>query len=105
MKIAIVSQGCAANFGDGEKLARKLLQEALSKGEPAPEITFQFPDITHVSANPNHIIAAPDAFYLNVCTVKGNAGALKLLRNTTEKFPAAAGVVSVIRILKCPTVV
>ncbi|MCQ2061092.1 MAG: MiaB/RimO family radical SAM methylthiotransferase [Fibrobacter sp.] len=90
MKIAIISQGCAANFGDGEKLARKLLQEALSKGEPAPEIVFTIdpncaPD-AHCATDANR---APDAFYLNVCTVKGNAGALKLLRNTTEKFPEA----------------
>lgn len=90
MKIAIISQGCAANFGDGEKLARKLLQEALSKGEPAPEIVFTIdpncaPD-AHCAPDANR---APDAFYLNVCTVKGNAGALKLLRNTTEKFSAA----------------
>jgi MiaB/RimO family radical SAM methylthiotransferase len=30
---------------------------------------------------------APDAIYLNVCTVKGNAGALKLLRTASERFP------------------
>ena len=29
----------------------------------------------------------PDAIYLNVCTVKGNAGALKLLRTAFEMFP------------------
>ena len=68
--IAVLSQGCAANFGDGEKLAR-----ALAKQNPDCEITFDFPT------------EAPIAFYLNVCTVKGNAGALKLLRSAYEQFP------------------
>ena len=68
--IAILSQGCAANFGDGEKLAR-----ALATQNPDCEITFDFPTET------------PAAFYLNVCTVKGNAGALKLLRSAYEQFP------------------
>ena len=68
--IAVLSQGCAANFGDGEKLAR-----ALAVQNPNCTITFDFP------------MEAPVAIYLNVCTVKGNAGALKLLRNAYEQFP------------------
>ena len=47
--IVVLSQGCAANFGDGEKIARILS--------------------------------------LNVCTVKGNAGAMKLLRKAASTFP------------------
>ena len=68
--IVVLSQGCAANFGDGEKLAR-----ALAAQNPDCEITFDFPT------------EEPAAFYLNVCTVKGNAGALKLLRSAYEQFP------------------
>jgi MiaB/RimO family radical SAM methylthiotransferase len=69
-RIAVLSQGCAANFGDGEKLAR-----ALAAQNPDCEITFDFPT------------EEPVAFYLNVCTVKGNVGALKLLRSAYEQFP------------------
>lgn len=65
--LAVISQGCAANFGEGEKLAR-LFQEEY-------RIVF---DITN---------CAPDAAILNVCTVKGNASALKLLREIYEKVP------------------
>ena len=66
---AVISQGCAANFGDGEHIAR-----ALTAMHPNAHIYFRFPD-------------APDAIYLNVCTVKGNAGALKLLRTAFEMYP------------------
>ena len=31
--------------------------------------------------------SVPEAFYLNVCTVKGNSGALKLLRKTASAYP------------------
>ena len=65
--IVVLSQGCAANFGDGEKIARILSQKS--------EVTFEFPE------------AKPEAFYLNVCTVKGNAGAMKLLRKAANTFP------------------
>jgi MiaB/RimO family radical SAM methylthiotransferase len=65
--IVVLSQGCAANFGDGEKIARILSQKS--------EVTFEFPE------------AKPEAFYLNVCTVKGNAGAMKLLRKAASTFP------------------
>lgn len=65
--IVVLSQGCAANFGDGEKIARILSQKS--------EVTFEFPE------------AKPEAFFLNVCTVKGNAGAMKLLRKAASTFP------------------
>ena len=65
--IVVLSQGCTANFGDGEKIARILSQKS--------EVTFEFPE------------AKPKAFYLNVCTVKGNAGAMKLLRKAASTFP------------------
>ena len=65
--IVVLSQGCAANFGDGEKIARILSQKS--------EVTFEFPEVK------------PEAFYLNVCTVKGNAGAMKLLRKAASTFP------------------
>jgi len=65
--IVVLSQGCAANFGDGEKIAR-----ALSAHH---EVSFS------IGAE------KPEAFYLNVCTVKGNAGALKLLRTVHTDYP------------------
>lgn len=71
--IAVLSQGCAANFGEGEKIARILSKKS--------EITFSF-----IEKNQPQSVAI-EAFYLNVCTVKGNAGALKLLRKTAESYP------------------
>lgn len=70
--IAVLSQGCAANFGDGEKIAR-----ALSAQHPDCSISFEFPT------------EQPLAFYLNVCTVKGNGSALKLLQQAVAAFPQA----------------
>ena len=70
--IVVLSQGCAANFGDGEKIARLLSKKS--------EVTFEFPEADATNA--------PEAFYLNVCTVKGNAGALKLLRKTASAYPS-----------------
>lgn len=70
--IAVLSQGCAANFGDGEKIAR-----ALSAQHPDCSISFEFPT------------EQPLAFYLNVCTVKGNGSALKLLQQAVTTFPQA----------------
>lgn len=70
--IAVLSQGCAANFGDGEKIAR-----ALSAQHPNCSISFEFPT------------EQPLAFYLNVCTVKGNGSALKLLQQAVATFPQA----------------
>lgn len=57
--ISIFSQGCAANFGDGEQIAR-LLESCGYKTVFAQENA--------------------DAFCLNVCTVKGDSTALQLLR-------------------------
>jgi MiaB/RimO family radical SAM methylthiotransferase len=73
--IVVLSQGCAANFGDGEKIAR-----ILSKKN---EVTFTFPE----PGNAANDTSAPEAFYLNVCTVKGNSGALKLLRKAASAYP------------------
>ena len=70
--IAVLSQGCAANFGDGEKIAR-----ALSAQVPDCKISFDFPT------------EPPHAFYLNVCTVKGNSTALKLVQRAASAFPQA----------------
>jgi len=88
--IVVLSQGCAANFGDGEKIARILSQKS--------EVTFEFPEAkaAHSTRAENSTSAAnpadfstekPEAFYLNVCTVKGNAGAMKLLRKAASTFP------------------
>lgn len=71
--IAVISQGCAANFGEGEKIARILSKKA--------EITFNFIEKGQPQSE------TIEAFYLNVCTVKGNAGALKLLRKASETYP------------------
>ena len=76
---AIISQGCAANFGDGERIAR-----ALAAQHPNSRILFSLPDRGSPESDCGK---APDAIYLNVCTVKGNAGAIKLLRNALEAFP------------------
>lgn len=141
---AVLSQGCAANFGDGEKIARALAarynaqvvfrlpeqdaagsirslqdaagcatgsqdvlgtqdaarsfctlqdalgtqgmlgtQDALSLGSQGPSWAQ---DALGAQGMPG-AQDAPDAIYLNVCTVKGNAGALKLLRTASERFP------------------
>ena len=69
--IAVVNQGCAANFGDGEKIARILSQK--------DSVRFGFPEQGSKDV--------PDEFYLNVCTVKGNAGAIKLLRRVMDEYP------------------
>ena len=66
--LAVISQGCAANFGDGEKIARVFADEY--------RVVFG-------------MCEKPDAFVLNVCTVKGNAGALKLLREAMSSAPEA----------------
>lgn len=103
--IVVLSQGCAANFGDGEKIARILSQTS--------EVTFEFPEAksTHSAKAENSTSAANsenaasnssrmpvdhaasrteklEAFYLNVCTVKGNAGAMKLLRKVASTYPS-----------------
>jgi MiaB-like tRNA modifying enzyme len=75
--LAVISQGCAANFGDGEKIARTFASDY--------RITFGMPKETASSNEAEK----PDAFVLNVCTVKGNAGALKLLREALSSAPDA----------------
>ena len=84
--IVVLSQGCAANFGDGEKIARILSQKS--------EVTFEFPQPNAASTSSRMPVdlatphtEKPEAFYLNVCTVKGNAGAMKLLRKAANTFP------------------
>ena len=84
---AVISQGCAANFGDGERIARALTTRYNA------QVVFRLPDEQDAarcaagSQNASGEQDAPDAIYLNVCTVKGNAGALKLLRTAFEMYP------------------
>ena len=73
--LAVISQGCAANFGDGEKIARIFANDY--------RIVFGMPKETTSDAEKTA------AFVLNVCTVKGNAGALKLLREAMSTAPDA----------------
>lgn len=68
--LCVVSQGCAANFGEGEKIARTF--------ESQHRILFGMPNDQR-----------PDTFVLNICTVKGNAGAIKLLRQAISISPEA----------------
>lgn len=75
--LAVISQGCAANFGDGEKIARIFADDY--------RVVFGTPKET-LSGNEAE---TPDALVLNVCTVKGNAGALKLLREALSIAPEA----------------
>ena len=79
---AVISQGCAANFGDGERIAR-----ALSAGHPNCHVIFHLPGVQDATKRAPALQDMPDAIYLNVCTVKGNTGALKLLRTAFEMFP------------------
>ena len=74
-QLTVISQGCAANFGDGEKIARIFANDY--------RIVFGMPKETTSDAE------KPAAFVLNVCTVKGNAGALKLLREAMSTAPDA----------------
>lgn len=71
--LAVISQGCAANFGEGEKIARLFENEY--------DVSFGLPDRDS---------AEPAVFVLNVCTVKGNSTALKLLREAKAIAPAAS---------------
>ena len=77
--VAIISQGCAANFGDGERIARALAAKF--------RIAFSLPSEE-----------TPAAIYLNICTAKGIAGAIKLLRKAIEAFPGIP-----VYIAGCPT--
>ncbi len=114
--IVVLSQGCAANFGDGEKIARVLSQKfevsfefpephkATSAANSASKTPANFEQINSArttnaehSANDanleksslpaEHLSEMPEAFFLNVCTVKGNAGAMKLLRKASSTYP------------------
>ena len=73
--LAVISQGCSANFGDGEKIARAFASEY--------HVVFGMPEEVTGDAE------KPAAFVLNVCTVKGNSGALKLLREAMSTAPEA----------------
>ena len=75
--LAVISQGCSANFGDGEKIARVFADEY--------HVVFGMPQ----NATSDNGAETPQAFVLNVCTVKGNAGALKLLREALSTAPDA----------------
>ena len=75
--LAVISQGCSANFGDGEKIARVFADEY--------HVVFGMPQ----NATSDNGAETPQAFVLNVCTVKGNAGALKLLREAMSMAPEA----------------
>lgn len=87
--LKVISQGCAANFGEGEKIAR-LLQGQY-------EVSFGLPGHTNDDecggsrdgnrdgSRASHV----DAYVLNVCTVKGNASAIKLLKQAREQSPEA----------------
>lgn len=75
--LSVISQGCAANFGEGEKIARLFEDEY--------NVTFGLP-----SKNAEKPQDQPAAFILNVCTVKGNASALKLLREAKDFAPEAS---------------
>ena len=74
--LAVIRQGCSANFGDGEKIASVFAEDY--------RVVFGMPkDTTGDDAE------KPAAFVLNVCTVKGNSGALKLLREAMSTAPEA----------------
>ena len=74
--LVVISQGCAANFGDGEKIARIFANDY--------RVVFGMP-----KEATNGETEMPAAFVLNVCTVKGNASALKLLREAMSTAPEA----------------
>lgn len=69
-ELRVISQGCAANFGEGEKIAQ----------------AFESEYSVHFGMDES---CDPAAFVLNVCTVKGNASALKLLRQALDLAPQA----------------
>ncbi len=66
-RVAVLSEGCAANFGDGEEIGEKFAQKGF-------HVSFEFPSET------------PDAIILNACTVKGISGAVKLARKIRSNF-------------------
>jgi len=66
-RIYMISQGCTANFGEGEQMAGLLHARG-------------FETCDHTNAD-------PVACVLNVCTVKGNGTALKAIRAARDNFP------------------
>ena len=66
--VAILSEGCAANFGDGEKIGERFAQEGFA-------VQFEMPSET------------PNAIVLNSCTVKGISSATKLAKKIRSAFP------------------
>lgn len=66
-RVAILSEGCAANFGDGEEIGERFALSGFC-------VSFEFPSET------------PDAIVLNACTVKGISGAVKLARQIRTSF-------------------
>lgn len=67
-RVAILSEGCAANFGDGEEIGERFAREGF-------DVSFEMPSKT------------PCALVLNACTVKGISGAVKLSRQIRAAFP------------------
>jgi len=66
-KVAVLSEGCAANFGDGEEIGERFAREGFS-------VSFEMPSET------------PDAIVLNACTVKGITSATKLAKKIRSQF-------------------
>lgn len=79
--LKVISQGCAANFGEGEKIARLF--------ENKFQVVFGLPD-KNATANASEV----HTYILNVCTVKGNASAIKLLKQAKEATPEARIIVT-----------
>ncbi len=73
-QVVILSQGCAANFGDGEQIARLFEQ-------------FGYQTFFQIPKNFSDFPFTPTAFCLNFCTVKGESTALQLLRKIKADFP------------------
>ncbi|MCK9181979.1 MAG: tRNA (N(6)-L-threonylcarbamoyladenosine(37)-C(2))-methylthiotransferase [Fibrobacteraceae bacterium] len=65
--VAILSEGCAANFGDGEEIGERFAAKGFS-------VCFEMPSET------------PAAIVLNACTVKGIASAVKLAKDIRKTF-------------------
>lgn len=68
-RIFMLSQGCTANFGEGEQMAGLLQARGYALTEDGAETA--------------------QACVLNVCTVKGNGTALKAIREARERHPSA----------------
>lgn len=66
--VAVLSEGCAANFGDGEEIGERFASAGF-------QVSFEMPSKT------------PDAVVLNACTVKGISSASKLAKRIRDSFP------------------